>query len=166
MKSYVFKQFLCIIVLFLFAFIGDYYFQNVNMGIENVTLKQVIMFVAISILLFVCNQLIYNYAKREEGFMQHKVWNKMFIVILIWLIISFVVFIFLFFTTPLEDLITSYTWIMFIVAYYFLFFINLFVLSLVHIIVDTSMKVEKKLLITWASSSLLIAIILFVFPSF
>lgn len=75
MKSYVFKQFLCIIVLFLFAFIGDYYFQNVNMGIENVTLKQVIMFVAISILLFVCNQLIYNYAKREEGFMQHKVWN-------------------------------------------------------------------------------------------
>lgn len=166
MKSYVFKQFLCIIVLFLFAFIGDYYFQNVNMGIENVTLKQVIMFVAISILLFVCNQLIYNYAKREEGFMQHKVWNKMFIVILIWLIISFVVFIFLFFATPLEDLITSYTWIMFIVAYYFLFFINLFVLSLVHIIVDTSMKVEKKLLITWASSSLLIAIILFVFPSF
>ena len=155
MKSYAFKQFLCIIVLFIFAFIVDYYFQNVNMGIESVTLKQVIMFVAISILLFVCNQLIYNYAKREKGFMQHKVWNKMFIVILIWLIISFVVFIFLFFATPLEDLITSYTWIMFIVAYYFLFFINLFVLSLVHIIVDTSMKVEKKLLITWASSSLL-----------
>ena len=124
------------------------------------------MFVAISILLFVCNQLIYNYAKREEGFMQHKVWNKMFIVILIWLMISFVVFIFLFFATPLEDLITSYTWIMFIVAYYFLFFINLFVLSIVHIIVDSSMKVEKKLLITWASSSLLVAIILFVFPSF
>ena len=38
-KSYAFKQFLCIIVLFIFAFIVDYYFQNVNMGIESVTLK-------------------------------------------------------------------------------------------------------------------------------
>ena len=165
MKSYIFKQFSCILVLLLFAFIVDYYFQNVNVGLESVALKQVIMFVAISILLFVCNQLIYNYAKKEEGFMQHKVWNKMFIVILIWLMISFVVFIFLFFATPLEELITSFTWIMFIVAYYFLFFINLFVLSIVHIIVDSSMKVEKKLLITWASSSLLVAIILFVLPT-
>ena len=98
--------------------------------------------------------------------MQHKVWNKMFIIILVWLMISFIVFILLFFATPLEELISSYTWIMFIVVYYFLFFINLFVLSIVHIIVDISMKIEKKLLITWASSSLLVAIILFVLPSF
>ena len=136
------------------------------MGMESVVIKQLIMFIGISILLFVCNQLIYNYAKKEEGFMQHKVWNKMFIVILIWLMISFVAFIFLFFATPLEDLIASYTWIMFIVAYYFLFFINLLVLSIVHIVVDNSVKVERKLFITWASSSLLVAIILFVLPSF
>lgn len=136
------------------------------MATESVVMKQLIIFIAISILLFICNQLIYNYAKREEGFMQHKVWDKMFIIILIWLMISFILFIFLFFTTPLEDLITSYTWIMFIVAYYFLFFINLLTLSIVHIIVDKSMKVEKKLLVTWASSSLLVALTLFVLPSF
>jgi len=165
-KSYIFKQFSCILILLLFAFIADYYFQNVKLDIESVALKQVIMFVAISILLFVCNQIIYNYAKKEDGFMQHKVWNKMFIVILIWLLISFVIFIFLFFTTPLEELISSFTWIVFIIAYYFLFFTNLFVLSIVHIVVDSSMKVEKKLLITWASSSLLVATILFVLPSF
>ncbi|MED4350749.1 hypothetical protein P9265_00010 [Schinkia azotoformans] len=165
-KSYVFKQFTCILFLFLFAFIADYYIQNVNIDIDSVEMKQSIMFIAISILLFVCNQFIYNYAKKEEGFMQHKVWNKMFIVILIWLMISFIVFIFLFFTTPLESLISSHAWMMFIVAYYFLFFINLLVLSIVHVIVDTSMKVEKKLIITWASSSLVIAIILFGLPSF
>lgn len=136
------------------------------MDLDSVALKQVIMFVAISILLFVCNQLIYNYAKKEEEFMQHKIWDKMFVVILIWLMISFVVFIFLFFATPLEELITSFTWIIFIVAFYFLFFVNLFVLSIVHIVVDSLMKVEKKLLITWASSSLIVAIILFVLPSF
>lgn len=165
MKFYAFKQFLSILTLFLIAFIVDYYIQNEIMDIESIVLKQLIMFIVISILLFVCNQLIYNYAKKEEEFMQHKIWNKMFIIILGWLMISFIVFILLFFTTPLEDLISSHTWIMFIVVYYFLFVINLFVLSIVHIIVDTSMKLEKKILITWASSSLLVAVIVFLVPS-
>ena len=121
MKSYVFKQFVGIITLLLFAFIVDYYIRNVNMYIVNVQLIND-LFCRISILLFVFNQLIYNYAKKnEDGFMQHKIWNKMFIVILIWLMISFVVFILLFFMTPLEDLIASYTWIMFIVVITFYF---------------------------------------------
>ena len=166
MKFYAFKQFVSILILLLIAFIVDYYIQNVNVDIESVVLKQLIMFITISILLFVCNQLIYNYAKKEEEFMQHKIWNKMFIIILGWLMISFIVFILLFLTTPLEDLISLHPWIMFIVVYYFLFIINLFVLSIVHIVVDISMKLEKKILITWASSSLLVAIIFFLLPSF
>ena len=163
MKSYVFKQLVGIITLLLFAFIVDYYIRNVNLYI----LKKLIMFIPISILLFVFNQLIYIYAKKnEDRFMQHKIWNKMFVLILMWLMISFIVFILLFFMTPLDVLISSQTWIMFIIVYYFLFFINLFVLSIVHKLVNSSMKIEKKLLIAWASSSLLVAFILFVLPSF
>jgi len=164
-KFYVFKQFVSILTLLFIAFIIDYYIQNEIMDIESIVLKQFIMFIVVSILLFVCNQLIYNYAKKEKEFMQHKIWNKMFIIILGWLMISFIVFILLFFTTNLGDLISSHTWSMFIVVNYFLFVINLFVLSIVHIIVDTSMKLEKKILITWASSSLLVAVILFLLPS-
>jgi len=164
-KFYAFKQFVSILILLLIAFIVDYYIQNEIVDIESVVLKQLIMFIVISILLFVCSQLIYNYAKKEEKFMQHKIWNKMFIIILGWLMISFIVFFLLFFTTPLGDLISAHAWIMFIVVDYFLFVINLFVLSIVHIMVDTSMKFEKKILITWASSSLLVAIILFLLPS-
>ena len=166
MKTYAFKQFVSILTLFVFVLVADYYIRNVNVDIDSFILKQVIMFIPISIVLFVCNQLIYNYAKNKEGFMQHKIWNKMFFIILIWLMISFVVFILLFFVTPLDVLISSHTWIMFIIAYYFLFFINLFILSTVHKVVDISMKIEKKLLITWASSLLLVVIILFVLPSF
>ena len=166
MKTYVFKQFVSILTLLIFALIADYYIRYVNVDIGSVVLKQLIMFIAISLLLFVCNQLIYNYAKNKQGFMQHKLWNKMFFIILIWLIISFVIFILLFFVTPLDELISSHTWTMFVIAYYFLFFINLFILSIVHKVVDISMKIEKKLLITWASSSLAVVIILFVFPSF
>ncbi|OCA84187.1 hypothetical protein A8F94_15830 [Bacillus sp. FJAT-27225] len=166
MKSYVIKQVVSILTLILFAFIADYYIREGNIHIESVVLKQLILFIGVSILLFVCNQLIYNHAKKAEGFMHHKVWNKMFIVIFIWVMISFAVFIFLFFVTPLENLFSTYKWIMFIVADYFIFFINLFVLSIVHKLVDVSVKLEKKLLITWASSSLLVAITLFILPSF
>jgi len=165
-KTYVFKQFVSILTLLIFALIADYYIRYVNVDIGSVVLKQLIMFIAISLLLFVCNQLIYNYAKNKQGFMQHKLWNKMFFIILIWLMISFVIFILLFLVTPLDELISSHTWTMFVIAYYFLFFINLFILSIVHKVVDISMKIEKKLLITWASSSLAVVIILFVFPSF
>lgn len=166
MKFYVIKQFVGILILLLIAIIVNYYIQNVNVDIESVVLKQLIMFVTISILLFVCNQLIYNYAKKEEEFMKHKIWDKMFIIILGWLMISFIVFILLFFTTPLGDLISLHPWTLFSAVYYFLFVINLFVLSIVHIAVDNSIKLEKKLLITWASSSLLVAIIFFLLPSF
>lgn len=165
MKNYTLKQSFNILVLFLFTFIANYHFQHGKIRIENVVIKQLIFAIAISILLFVCNQFIYNYAKKGEGFMEHKVWNKMFIVIFIWLVISFFLFIFLFFATTLQNLIASHKWILFIAAYYFLFLINLFVLSLVHT-VDASMKIEKKLFITWASSSLFAALILFFFPSF
>lgn len=165
MKSYVIKQFISILILVVFAFIGDYYIRNVYVNIESVALKQLIIFTVVTILLLVCNQLIYNYGKKEEAFMQHKIWNKMFIIYFGWLMISFVLFILLFFTTPLEDLISTHAWIMFIVVYYFLFVINMLVLSIVHIIVDHSTKLEKKILITWGSSSLLMGIILFVLPS-
>ncbi|WP_453989774.1 hypothetical protein [Bacillus nitroreducens] len=166
MKYYAVKQIVTVLTLILITLIADYYFREVNIRIESVVLKQLIIFIGISILLFICNQMIYNYAKKVEGFMQHKIWNKMFSILFVWLMISFVLFVFLFFATPLEDFISSHTWMMFIVAYYFLFFINLLILSIVHKIVDRSVKVEKKIAITWASSSLFVALILFALPSF
>lgn len=88
----------------------------------------------------------------------------MFIVILIWLMISFLVFTGLFFVTSLGDLLNKHVWLMFIVSYYFLFFINLLVLSIVHKVINPAVKVEKKLLFTWLGSSLLIAVVLFMLP--
>ncbi|MGM8214966.1 hypothetical protein ACLIA0_05245 [Bacillaceae bacterium W0354] len=165
-KGYVVKQFSCVLFLFLFAFIADYYLQNIKLGIESSLIKQLILFFSITIILFVFNQLIYNYANKEEDFMQHKVWDKMFIVIFLWLAISFFLFILLFFVTPLDSLLLSHPWIMFIVVYYFLFFMNLLILSIVHIAVDHSVSVVKKIVLTWSSASLLVALVLFVLPIF
>jgi hypothetical protein len=166
LKSYVLRQLFYILFLIFFACTVDYYIRNIYVGINSTIIKQLTLFVAISIILYICNQLVYNYAKEEESFMQHKIWRKMFIVIFAWTMISFLLFIFLYFVTPLEDFIAIHPWIIIIISYYFLFFYNLFVLSLVHIFVDTSVRMDKKISLTWVCSTLLIAIILFVIPSF
>ncbi|NLP52482.1 hypothetical protein [Bacillus sp. RO1] len=165
MKFYWLKQSLVILFLVLFAFISNFNLVNPYLTMENPFLKQLLVLVSVSLILFACNQLLYNHAKMKKEFMQHPLWDKMFIIILVWLMISFVLFIVLFFFKPLQDLLSQHAWLMFLVVYYFLFFTNLFILSIVHKVMDSSVKVEKKLVITWTSSTLLIAITLFVLPS-
>ncbi|WP_339148926.1 hypothetical protein [Sutcliffiella sp. BMC8] len=162
MKFYWLKQSLVILLLVLFAFIANFNLVNPYLTMKSTLLKQLAVLVSISLILFACNQLLYNYAKYKKQFMQHRLWNKMSIILLVWLLFSFGLFILLFFITPLQDLLNQQAWLMFMVIYYFLFFINLFILSIVHKVGDSSVKVEKKLVITWIGSSLLIAIILFV----
>ncbi|MCG1023393.1 hypothetical protein [Sutcliffiella horikoshii] len=165
MKNYWLKQSLVILLLVLFAFIANFNLVNPFLTMESTLLKQLIVLVSISLILFACNQLLYNYATYKKQFMQHPLWNKMSIILLVWLMISFVLFIVLFFIAPLQSILNQYAWLMFIVIYYFLFFLNLFILSIVHKVMDSSVKIEKKLVITWIGSSLLIAITLFMLPS-
>lgn len=161
MKFYWLKQSLVILFLVLLAFIANFNLVDPYLTMENTLLKQLVIVVSVSLILFACNQLLYNYAKNKNGFMQHPIWNKMFIILLVGLMISFVLFIALFLTTPLQDLLSQHAWLMFLVVYYFLFFTNLFILSLVHKMMDSTVNVEKKLVMTWICSSLLIAIVLF-----
>lgn len=166
-QAYIIKQLIGILMLVFFAFVADYYVKNIYINIQNLALQQLIMVVATSLVLLVCNQMVLNYAKENaDKFMQHNIWDKMFIVILLFMVISFVVFLVLFFTTPLESFISSRQWLLFIVIYYFLFFMNLFTLSIVHKVVDRSMSYERKIVITWASATLFIALIVFVLPNF
>lgn len=165
-NSYLFKQFTVLITLTIFAFVADYYVLNVYLNINNIVLQQLLMIIANSFLLFVFNQLIYNYAKKnEEKFMRHKIWKKMFFIIFICLLLSFALFITLFLTTPLQNLISTQEWVMLIIVYYFLFLLNLFVLSIVHKMVSESTNIERKLLLTWGSSSILIFLVIFLLPS-
>lgn len=166
-KFYLLKQCTGIFVFILFSFIADYYVKNIYFSINDAGLQQLMMFTAIAFILFICNLFILNYAKENPNkFMRHKVWEKMFIFILILLAISILIFITVFFIPPLQSFISSQSWIMLIVIFYFLFLINLFVLSIIHKIVQDSMVIRRKIVITWASSSLLVALILFVLPTF
>lgn len=123
-KSYTFKQIGNLLILILLAFGVDYYFRKLIGYIDNIVIKQIILFIGVSIILFVCNLLIYNYAKKKEQFMQHEDWDKMPSIVSVWLMFSLIVLIALYFATPVGNFIATYTWIFNVIAYYFLFFIN------------------------------------------
>ncbi|REB05587.1 hypothetical protein DVB69_15070 [Sporosarcina sp. BI001-red] len=164
MITYYMKQLISIIFLVLCAIVSDYYLQNDVNGIENMKSPQLVIIIASSIVLFVCNHLLYNYGKKHSSFMKHKIWSKMFSIIFIWLMISLVSFILLFTLTPVGEIFTAYPWLVFIVVFYFLFFMNLFVLSIVHKAVESTAKLERKLVITWITSTFSIALILLLVP--
>lgn len=166
-KFYILKQSIPIFMLILFTFAADRYISIVYFELSDAGIQQLILFIAVAFIFFIYNQLIFNYAeKKPNKFMRHKIWDKMFVIFLILLAISMLIFIIAFFTTPMESLISTQPWIMFFVMYYFLFLINLFVLSLIHKVMQKQMTIRKKLMITWAGSSLLVALILFSFPTF
>lgn len=166
MKIYWVKQLFIITFLFILALVIDMYMKNSLFSIDKNILKQTILLVIIAVILFACNQLLYNFAKINSKFMQHSIWNKMYIVILILLLISFSMFIILFTVTPFSNLLQNQIWIMYIIVYYFLFFINLLMLSIIHILVPREVKVERKIMLTWITSTLSIALIIFFIPSF
>lgn len=165
-KTYWIKQFIVIAFLIVLAFVIDLYMNNSPIAINNNIIKQLIFVIVISIILFALNQLIYNFAKINSDFMQHRIWNKMHIIIFIWLIISFTIFIILFVTTPLPDIIQNQLWVLYLIIYYFLFFMNVMILSIVNISVSKTTDVKRKIITTWLISTLVVALILFFIPSF
>ncbi len=140
--------------------------NNSSITINNNILNQLIFVIAISAILLAFNQLFYNFSKIKSDFMQHPIWNKMYVIIFIWLIISFTMFIILFVVTPLPDIIQSQLWVLYLIIYYFLFFMNVMILSIVNVSVSTTLDVKRKLKLTWLISTLVVTLIQFFIPSF
>ena len=140
--------------------------SNSSITINNNIVKQLIFVIVISVILFTFNQLFYNFAKINSNFMKHSIWGKMHVIIFFWLLISFTIFIILFVTTRLPDIIQNKLWVLYLIIYYFLFFMNIMILSIVNVFVLKTTDVKRKLITTWLISTLLVALIIFFIPSF
>ncbi len=94
--------------------------------------------------------------------MKHRIWNKMSLVIFVWLLISSVILMVLLMLTPMPDLIQAHLWMMYLIGIYFLFFMNLLILSFVHRLVERQTTVERKLIYTWVAGVAVLAVVFFV----
>lgn len=155
MKKYLLKQLVIIVILFVLSFMIHIYMKKTNslLSVENIVSKQTIILIILSVILLIYNLLLYNFANINSNFMKHRIWRKMHILILVWLIISFLIFVILFSTT---SFIQNHLWTIYIIIYYFLFFINLLVLSIVNNLISKNIVIKKKLTLTWIISTLII----------
>lgn len=161
MKTYWLRQLLVAGLLMVLAVGLDLYMKQFPPDSSG-AVGRLILFLVIAAALFACNQLLFHYSQVHAGFMKHRIWNKMSLLIFVWLLISSVILMVLLMLTPMPDLIQAHLWMMYLVGIYFLFFMNLLVLSVVHRLVEWQTTSERKLIYTWVAGVAVLAVIFFV----
>lgn len=101
------------------------------------------------------------HSKKSERFLSHPLWEKMNILIAILFTLSIIIFISASIFTSLNDLILTNRWVLYLFIYYFLFLLNLFVLSIIHKVRKNFSKEKKiELSFIWTVLSLIILVFL------
>lgn len=104
------------------------------------------------------------HSKKSDRFLSHPLWEKMNILLAFLFIISILVFIIVAIFTPLSDVIITNRWILYLFIFYFLFLLNLFVLSIIHK-VKRNLPKEKKIELSFIWTVLSMIILIFLIPS-
>lgn len=104
------------------------------------------------------------HSKKSDRFLSHSLWEKMNILLAFLLILSILLFIIVAILTPLSDVIITNRWILYLFIFYFLFLLNLFVLSIIHK-VKKDLSKEKKIELSFVWTILTTIILIFLIPS-
>lgn len=104
------------------------------------------------------------HSKKSDRFLSHPLWEKMNILLAFLLILSILLFIIAAIFTPLSDVIVTNRWILYLFIFYFLFLLNLFVLSIIHK-VKKDLSKEKKIELSFVWTVLTTTILIFLIPS-
>ncbi|MET3576870.1 hypothetical protein ACFFIY_13830 [Bhargavaea ullalensis] len=161
MKTYWWRQLLVAGLLVVLAVGLDLYMRQFPPESSGIV-GHLVLFLAVAAALVACNQLLFHYSQANPGFMKHRIWNKMSLVIVLWLLVSSVILVVLLMVTPLPDLIQDHLWMMYLIGIYFLFIMNLLALSVVHRLVEPQTTAERKLIYTWIAGVAVVAVSFFV----
>lgn len=104
------------------------------------------------------------HSKKSGRFLSHPLWEKMNILLAFLFIVSILLFIISAIFTPLSDVIATNRWILYLFIFYFLFLLNLFVLSILHK-VKKDLSKEKKIELSFVWTVLTTTILIFLIPS-
>jgi hypothetical protein len=104
------------------------------------------------------------HSKKSDRFLSHPLWEKMNILLAFLFILSILVFISAFIFTPLSDALLTHRWVLYLIVFYFLFLLNLFVLSIIHK-AKKDLSKEKKIELSFIWTVLSTVILIFLIPS-
>lgn len=163
--------FQCILVLFLviLLFVTEHFKSNfaISLSLNGIsTLTPLLLtFLFIVIVVGFCSLIMIFQAKKSKVFLIHPIWMKMYIFTPLLILMSIVLFITLaLLSKNFQDFMQEQRWTLYIFILYFIFMMNLFVLSVIHKIKGNSISNEAKIKASYLWTSLILFIIIFILP--
>ncbi len=103
---------------------------------------------------------MYFQTKKSDTFLRHRLWDKMYIIMPVIIILSLVVVFIFFLAGPLSEITQSNRWVIYVLIYYVSFLINAAVLALIHKAKKDTISNENKIgySFVWTSLGLLVVI--------
>ncbi|SHG91861.1 hypothetical protein [Ornithinibacillus halophilus] len=131
-----FFQGLIIVLLVVLGFVADLYREDIAVpfsatGAEVLTPKLfTVLFLVIITGLISC--IFYFQTKKSKTFLIHPLWEKMHVLLALIFVVSLVLFMIIIVIAPFGDVTQNNRWMIYVFLYYFLYLINLIVLTVVH----------------------------------
>ncbi|PEZ74734.1 hypothetical protein CN380_23525 [Bacillus sp. AFS017274] len=147
-SRWTFFQGIIVATLGILAFITDYFKNDMATSISSntiITVQMLMTLLFITVVIGLFSLCMFFQSKKSNTFLLHPIWQKMHIIISFLLVISIVIFISAFFISPLSEVIQSSRSILFITIYYFIFLINVLVLSIINKIKKNTISNSKKI---------------------
>ena len=151
--------------MMLIVFIAEFFSDEISTAFTSGTFASsslVISFIVLGSSLI--SLFLIFHSKKSNRFLSHPLWNKMPILITIFFTLSFIVFMVAFFIFSLADFILVNRWFLYVLAYYFLFLLNIFVLSIVHKMKEELSK-ERKIELSFIFTIVGLVLLIFFIPS-
>lgn len=151
--------------MMLIVFIAEFFSDEISTAFTSGTFASSLLVISFIVLgSSLISLFLIFHSKKSDQFLSHPLWNKMPILIIIFFTLSFIIFMIAFFAFSLETFILVNRWFLYVLAYYFLFLLNIFVLSIIHKIKKELSK-ERKIELSFIFTVLGLILLIFFIPS-
>ncbi|KYD11502.1 hypothetical protein MXL46_04395 [Heyndrickxia sporothermodurans] len=154
-----------VILLFIVEMFKSYFSVSLSLNGTSTIIPLLLTFLFIIIVVGCSSLLMIFQTKKSTLFLTHRIWMKMYILTPLLLILSITFFI----TAALasinfQEFMQEQRWTLYVFICYFIFMMNLFVLSVIHKIKGESISKEAKIKASYLWTSLILFIIIFMLP--
>lgn len=155
-----------VLSLLIFSITLDLFKENIStLMSSNSVMPMLLTLVFITIVISLFSLYMIFQTKKSNTFLLHPIWKKMHIIISFIMVISIIVFISAFLLFPLDQVVQNSRWLLYIIIYYFLFLMNILVLSIVHKTIRRNASNERKIELSFIWTLFLLFVIIFLLPS-
>lgn len=168
-SKWTFYQLMVVLFLVIFMFVADLFKSNFaisfSMNGSSSIIPLLLTFLFIVIVAGCCSLIMIFQTNKSKVFLIHPIWMKMFIITPLLIVLSIIAFMTIALSsTSFQEFMQEQRWTLYLFICYFIFMMDLFVLSVIHKIKSNTISNEAKIRAAYMWTSLILFIIIFMLP--